>query len=266
MLVNSPTMATLGFRFRPAGLLVLFSCTPPNAEVGTGRETSACVDYECLTGLVCLSNVCVDPDTEASSGSSVTSSTADSRPSATTTAGGDTDDGNHDSSDTRDSDDTSSVGTSGTRGDDSTSGDGSTGSTPDPVEPYGSCSLGQFECAAGEFCMSSGDVFVCAQTDCTGPSDCPPPPATGTAPAVCGDPWGAGSACYLSCAANTCPGGMVCYGGAWCGWAPCGNGVVDPGEQCDGRKLSGFNCASLGLGVGALSCDRTCSFDTSGCA
>jgi hypothetical protein len=46
----------------------------------------------------------------------------------------------------------------------------------------------------------------------------------------------------------------------------CGDGVVGPGEQCDGDNLQGFDCASLGLGTGALTCDPVmCSFNTEMC-
>jgi hypothetical protein len=46
----------------------------------------------------------------------------------------------------------------------------------------------------------------------------------------------------------------------------CGNGAIDPGEQCDGADLQGFDCVSLGLGGGVLACDPiTCTFDTSMC-
>ncbi|MEM9460563.1 MAG: hypothetical protein AAGF11_40720 [Myxococcota bacterium] len=46
----------------------------------------------------------------------------------------------------------------------------------------------------------------------------------------------------------------------------CGNGAIDPGEQCDGLNLQGFTCASLGLGGGILACDPVmCTFDTSMC-
>jgi hypothetical protein len=46
----------------------------------------------------------------------------------------------------------------------------------------------------------------------------------------------------------------------------CGNGIVDPGEQCDGANLNGFSCVDLGYSGGMLACDPlTCTFDASGC-
>ena len=47
----------------------------------------------------------------------------------------------------------------------------------------------------------------------------------------------------------------------------CGNGVVDAGEQCDGKELSGKTCANLGQGFtgGSLMCSSTCTFNTSAC-
>jgi hypothetical protein len=50
------------------------------------------------------------------------------------------------------------------------------------------------------------------------------------------------------------------------GAAGCGDGMISPGEQCDGADLQGFDCTSLGLSGGTLSCDPvTCTFDTSMC-
>ncbi len=46
---------------------------------------------------------------------------------------------------------------------------------------------------------------------------------------------------------------------------PCGNGTVDPGEECDGTDVGGQDCGSLGLGGGDVSCMDTCFFDTSAC-
>lgn len=45
----------------------------------------------------------------------------------------------------------------------------------------------------------------------------------------------------------------------------CGNGVIDPGEQCDGSDLGGATCESLGFAGGTLACSGACTYDTSGC-
>jgi hypothetical protein len=45
----------------------------------------------------------------------------------------------------------------------------------------------------------------------------------------------------------------------------CGDGVVDPGEECDGNDLGGNDCVSLGFSGGVLACTNGCTFDTSGC-
>lgn len=46
----------------------------------------------------------------------------------------------------------------------------------------------------------------------------------------------------------------------------CGDGNIDPGEQCDGNNLGGETCITQGFGGGgALACDQSCGFDTSGC-
>jgi hypothetical protein len=49
----------------------------------------------------------------------------------------------------------------------------------------------------------------------------------------------------------------------------CGNGVVDPGEDCDlATSFDGATCASASGGTldfGTLACDADCGFDTSAC-
>jgi len=57
--------------------------------------------------------------------------------------------------------------------------------------------------------------------------------------------------------------------------ATCGNGVVEPGEQCDGQALAGATCASLGFSGdcgqdeaclhSGLTCLGNCTFDYTGC-
>lgn len=44
----------------------------------------------------------------------------------------------------------------------------------------------------------------------------------------------------------------------------CGDGTIDPDEQCDSDDLAQQTCESLGLGAGTLVC-HDCVFDTSGC-
>ena len=46
---------------------------------------------------------------------------------------------------------------------------------------------------------------------------------------------------------------------------PCGNGKINPGEQCDGNNLDAKTCTSLKFDGGTLKCDPKCNFDTSGC-
>lgn len=56
--------------------------------------------------------------------------------------------------------------------------------------------------------------------------------------------------------------------GADAGSALCGNGKIDPGEQCDGSHLNGANCSSATMNArpnGELACGSRCKFDTSGC-
>jgi Protein of unknown function (DUF1566) len=45
----------------------------------------------------------------------------------------------------------------------------------------------------------------------------------------------------------------------------CGNGIIDPGEHCDGTNLGGAACTSLGFASGALRCTNACAFDLSVC-
>lgn len=45
----------------------------------------------------------------------------------------------------------------------------------------------------------------------------------------------------------------------------CGDGILDPGEECDGSDLDSMDCVALGFLKGELTCGATCSFDTAGC-
>ncbi|MBI5499657.1 MAG: hypothetical protein HY907_05410 [Deltaproteobacteria bacterium] len=48
--------------------------------------------------------------------------------------------------------------------------------------------------------------------------------------------------------------------------ATCGNGALEPGEECDLAELGGATCASLGRTPGTLACGDDCRYDTAGCA
>jgi hypothetical protein len=74
----------------------------------------------------------------------------------------------------------------------------------------------------------------------------------------CGIPGGVADDCTLSeVCNNTSASTAVCEGF-------CGNGVVDPDEDCDGSNLDSQTCISQGWDGGALSCS-SCSFNTSSC-
>ncbi|MFT3773891.1 MAG: hypothetical protein QM820_51640 [Minicystis sp.] len=46
----------------------------------------------------------------------------------------------------------------------------------------------------------------------------------------------------------------------------CGNGVKDPGEQCDGADFGGLTCQLLNLGPGQLVCNGFCSIVATNCS
>lgn len=46
----------------------------------------------------------------------------------------------------------------------------------------------------------------------------------------------------------------------------CGDGIKDPGEDCDGGDLGGQSCTGLGYVSGSLGCTAGCALDASGCS
>ncbi|HWB80053.1 MAG TPA: hypothetical protein VG755_34045 [Nannocystaceae bacterium] len=53
--------------------------------------------------------------------------------------------------------------------------------------------------------------------------------------------------------------------GSSTGSQPCGNGVIDGDEACDGEDLNGHDCVTEGLGGGTISCTGDCMLDLSEC-
>jgi hypothetical protein len=80
--------------------------------------------------------------------------------------------------------------------------------------------------------------------------------------AICPIPYTAASACDPSGTWS-----MQCSCVAKAALDRCGNGTVEPDEECDGSKLGTATCASLGFRTGTLRCDPViCKFDSSGCS
>lgn len=80
--------------------------------------------------------------------------------------------------------------------------------------------------------------------------------------ATCADIVGAGSVGTLGCSAS------CSYDISACTTPPsCGNGAIDPGEDCDGTNLQGQTCVGLlGAGsTGTLTCSPGCLYNATGC-
>ena len=115
----------------------------------------------------------------------------------------------------------------------------------------------------GDFFISKKDAS-CNDSFISGSEKCDPnnsSPLNGQSCATIGAGFSSGT---LACNPATCEwntAGCVMPG------ADCGNGVINPGEQCDGTALGGKSCASEnGVGwTGTLSCSGTCSVIKTAC-
>ena len=152
---------------------------------------------------------------------------------------------------------------------------------------YGVVSLGMFLCAAGcgggadSSSSSSNTLDTCAAGTMSMPTGMPPAdpcPQSGTAcanagmvaVATCGADghWMKNPAGAITCACVQRTGFTNSGAAGTNGASTCGNGMIEAisGEQCDGIALNNATCASLGLGMGLLSCNpQTCQYDTSMC-
>jgi len=123
--------------------------------------------------------------------------------------------------------------------------------------PNNACA-GNEDCNEGQFCYfvepaACGDVAagLCLPE----PLGCEGAPES----EVCG--------CDGETYANECTAqaaGVAMRGAGECG-AVCGDGNVDPNEECDGANLAGATCALQGFSGGTLGCTDDCSFDTAAC-
>lgn len=92
----------------------------------------------------------------------------------------------------------------------------------------------------------------------------PPGPTTGAseADATLADPSGE----VASAGESGSSGGTGSASGATMPGPLCGNGVIDPGEDCDGAELAGDSCQSHGFADGTLLCSEQCGFDEHLCS
>ncbi len=116
---------------------------------------------------------------------------------------------------------------------------------------HGTCKVGD----QGAFCkcdpgyvpqgLSCVAEDLCAGVDCSGHGTC----RVGKQGAFC------------DCEPGFVPDGLECIPGQL---SQCGNGTVEPGEECDGTNLNNETCESLTGYAGPIRCSD-CSFDTSQC-
>ena len=104
------------------------------------------------------------------------------------------------------------------------------------------------KCAAGQVCSFG----ACALTCGVGLTAC-----SGSCVKIQTDDFNCGKC------GTVCPLGQFCSSGV-CVKA-CGNGKIDAGEQCDGAKLGGKTCTSLGYYGGTLSCGSSCALVSKAC-
>lgn len=141
------------------------------------------------------------------------------------------------------------------------------------------CGDGTANAAAGEECDDRGESVSC-DGDCT-EAECGDGVVNITRGEVCdGDGMGIPGEtewCDVDCTFSECGDGVVnqaageeCDDGgvsANCNLdctraAFCGNGMVEPGEECDGSDLGGTSCISLGCGgSGTPVCEADCTFN-----
>lgn len=110
---------------------------------------------------------------------------------------------------------------------------------------------------------AAGGAAGAAESDPTPPSASCGAPGQST-PGQPGDPCAnAGCPAIAECRSDGTWGECVCAPG----WEPtCGNGIIEPGETCEGADLGGWSCATLLGTEGILGCSDRCHLDQTTCA
>ena len=127
-------------------------------------------------------------------------------------------------------------------------------------------------CESGLTCLKVAGQFLnlgyCTKS-CTSSADC-----AGLTGASCVFSSGSSKLCGVVCDGDNphCPAGLGCTwhptsGAYFCSGDPgsvCGNGRLEPGEDCDGADLDNLGCKAFGHSGGSLKC-KACRFDTTSC-
>ena len=132
--------------------------------------------------------------------------------------------------------------------------------THECVNLDGSIDAGDARADAGDARVDAADAEMDAGPECVTSSDCTDP-----AKPICD-----GGSCRACESNEECgqahPDKPVCDASGECISATCGNGTIEPGEECDATDLGGATCESVtGLQSGTLACTNTCRYDTSDC-
>lgn len=238
-------MAVLAFALASAT-----ACNDGSSSAQPGVETGSCLDGQCLPGLVCLSDLCVNPGATSAdgttSGGGDTTMGATGDTSTTSTDPTDPTDPTTSTTDPTDPTDTTSVGETGCEGDCQIDADCQPGQTCISCICVGE-PVCEFE-GEGEFgdCFTQGDA-ACMSVDgqclfnaqpaaagtcffpCTEPCDCPEPPQgfeVGCSDIVANN---TDTFCHLDCSNDgSCPTGMVCLGDTLCMFA----NIIPTYEDC----------------------------------
>lgn len=203
---------------------------PSSSDCSPGTANCECIAGECYTGLQCVADFCVD------------------------LGGGETGDGDGDSGDGDGDGDNPCDGGLAFCG----------GKCVDTQSNFLHCGGCNIACPAGDSCFEGDCVQSCANAPCEGFTYCDGASELCLPGCEYDEQCGFNEACDYDSHTCVCYDGyQLCAGECIYELDPCadncGNGVVDPGEVCDGSNLDGYDCIDFGWEGGTLTCSSDCT-------